>query len=143
MYKRQLIHHVGTYLMTAVLYHRTVLLHAHLLLLFEELDVYKRQVFFVWAKVANKYEKQLEEKFFVIMSQVFIIHLSGGSSLWVSPVSYTHLVSDGDSNPEEVLTLLEEYGISSRLTFSNSLLKKEHLSEDVYKRQGGNPAQHT
>ena len=38
-------------------------------------------------------------------------------------------VSDGDSNPEEVLTLLEEYGISSRLTFSNSLLKKEHLSD--------------
>ena len=38
-------------------------------------------------------------------------------------------VLDGDSNPEEVLTLLEEYGISSRLTFSNSLLKKEHLSD--------------
>ena len=33
-----LIHHVGTYLMTAVLYHRTVLLHAHLLLLFEEFE---------------------------------------------------------------------------------------------------------
>ena len=32
------IHHVGTYLMTAVLYHRTVLLHAHLLLLFEEFE---------------------------------------------------------------------------------------------------------
>ena len=32
------IHHVGTNLMTAVLYHRTVLLHAHLLLLFEEFE---------------------------------------------------------------------------------------------------------
>ena len=32
------IHHVGTYLMTAVLYHRTVLLHAHLFLLFEEFE---------------------------------------------------------------------------------------------------------
>ena len=33
-----LIHHVGTYLVAAVLYHRTVLLHAHLLLLLEELE---------------------------------------------------------------------------------------------------------
>ena len=32
------IHHVGTYLVAAVLYHRTVLLHAHLLLLFEEFE---------------------------------------------------------------------------------------------------------
>ena len=33
-----LIHHVGTYLVAAVLYHRTVLLHAHLLLLLKELE---------------------------------------------------------------------------------------------------------
>ena len=33
-----LVHHVGTYLMTAVLYHRAILLHAHALLLLEELE---------------------------------------------------------------------------------------------------------
>lgn len=35
----------------------------------------------------------------------------------------------GESAPEEVLALVEEYGISARLTFSNSLLKEEHLSD--------------
>lgn len=35
----------------------------------------------------------------------------------------------GESEPEEVLALVEEYGISARLTFSNSLLKEEHLSD--------------
>ena len=35
----------------------------------------------------------------------------------------------GESGPEEVLALVEEYGISARLTFSNSLLKGEHLSD--------------
>ena len=36
-------------------------------------------------------------------------------------------VGSGDCNPKEVLALMREYGISSRLTFSNSLLRKEHL----------------
>ncbi|MCQ2575453.1 MAG: hypothetical protein MJ162_01840 [Treponema sp.] len=35
----------------------------------------------------------------------------------------------GDNNAEEVLDLLEEYNISGRLTFSNSLLRPEHLSD--------------
>ncbi len=35
--------------------------------------------------------------------------------------------SDADTDPEEVLCLLSEYGISARLTFSNSLLREEHL----------------
>ena len=34
-----------------------------------------------------------------------------------------------DSNVEEVLALMREYGISSRLTFSNSLLRNEHLTD--------------
>ena len=38
-------------------------------------------------------------------------------------------VESGENNPEEVLELLEEYGISARLTFSNSLLTEEHLSD--------------
>ena len=38
-------------------------------------------------------------------------------------------VGFGDNDPREVLALLEEYGISARLTFSNSLLRKEHLGD--------------
>lgn len=38
-------------------------------------------------------------------------------------------VGSGDHNPREVLALMQEYGISARLTFSNSLLKEEHLSD--------------
>ena len=34
-----------------------------------------------------------------------------------------------ERKPEEVLELMEEYGISARLTFSNSLLGKEHLAD--------------
>ena len=33
----------------------------------------------------------------------------------------------GDNEPQEVLALMREYGISARLTFSNSLLRGEHL----------------
>ena len=35
--------------------------------------------------------------------------------------------SFGNRDPREVLALTQEYGISARLTFSNSLLRKEHL----------------
>lgn len=35
----------------------------------------------------------------------------------------------GDVRAEDVLALMEEYGISSRLTFSNSLLRPEHLKD--------------
>ena len=35
----------------------------------------------------------------------------------------------GENDPEEVLELMQEYGISARLTFSNSLLRQEHLSD--------------
>lgn len=37
--------------------------------------------------------------------------------------------SFGYSDPEDVLDLLREYGISARLTFSNSLLQEEHLTD--------------
>lgn len=36
-------------------------------------------------------------------------------------------VGSGEQDPREVLTLMQECGISARLTFSNSLLRKEHL----------------
>ena len=35
----------------------------------------------------------------------------------------------GDQRPAEVLALTREYGISARLTFSNSLLRPEHLTD--------------
>ena len=35
----------------------------------------------------------------------------------------------GDQDPREVLALMREYGISARLTFSNSLLREEHLTD--------------
>lgn len=38
-------------------------------------------------------------------------------------------VGFGDNDPKAVLALAKEYGISARLTFSNSLLTKEHLSD--------------
>lgn len=38
-------------------------------------------------------------------------------------------VGFGDEQPEKVAALLKEYGISARLTFSNSLLREEHLSD--------------
>lgn len=38
-------------------------------------------------------------------------------------------VGFGEHDPKEVLKLMQEYGISARLTFSNSLLTREHLSD--------------
>lgn len=38
-------------------------------------------------------------------------------------------VSCGDCDPRDALALLRDYGISARLTFSNSLLRPEHLSD--------------
>lgn len=35
----------------------------------------------------------------------------------------------GDYIPKEVFALMQKYGISARLTFSNSLLREEHLSD--------------
>ncbi|SHK91640.1 hypothetical protein [Fibrobacter sp. UWH4] len=38
-------------------------------------------------------------------------------------------VGFGDAEPEAVVALTKEYGISARLTFSNSLLREEHLAD--------------
>ena len=38
-------------------------------------------------------------------------------------------VGFGEDRPEEAAALMREYGISARLTFSNSLLRPEHLSD--------------
>lgn len=38
-------------------------------------------------------------------------------------------VGGGEQNPQDVLELVNNYGISARLTFSNSLLNENHLSD--------------
>ena len=38
-------------------------------------------------------------------------------------------VGFGDAEPEKVAALVKEYGISARLTFSNSLVREEHLGD--------------
>ena len=38
-------------------------------------------------------------------------------------------VGFGDADPDEVAALMKEFGISAHLTFSNSLLREEHLSD--------------
>ena len=38
-------------------------------------------------------------------------------------------VGFGETDPEDVLALMKEFAVSSRLTFSNSLLKREHLDD--------------
>ena len=38
-------------------------------------------------------------------------------------------VGFGDADPEAAAALTKEYGVSARLTFSNSLLKEEHLAD--------------
>ena len=54
-------------------------------------------------------------------------------------------VGFGDNDPQEVLALTREYGISARLTFSNSLLREEHLLDkqcnrlcELFNETGGN-----
>lgn len=43
-------------------------------------------------------------------------------------------VGFGDEEPQRVLELMREYGISARLTFSNLLLEKKHLSDKLCNR---------
>ena len=38
-------------------------------------------------------------------------------------------VGFGEAEPQKVAELMKEYGISARLTFSNSLIRKEHLAD--------------
>lgn len=38
-------------------------------------------------------------------------------------------IENGDADPDDVLAMMSKYGISARLTFSNSLLTEEHLRD--------------
>lgn len=39
-------------------------------------------------------------------------------------------IGSGEKSVQEVMNLMSEYGISARLTFSNSLLREEHLADE-------------
>lgn len=87
--------------------------HFHLPGLFEFYDFYKvflpiftehREYFYEWADIASIY--------------------GAPDCIWGGG-----RFGEGDAAPKEVAELMHRYGISARLTFSNSLLRKEHLSD--------------
>ena len=88
--------------------------HYHLPGLFEFYDLYKvflpffhehRECFYEWCDIGSVYGSPAD-------------CIWGGGR-----------VELGEYNPQEVLELMERYKISARLTFSNSLLGKEHLQD--------------
>lgn len=102
----------------------------HLPGLFEFLDLYRvflplweehREYFYDWCEISSIYGAPAD-------------CLWGGGR-----------VGFGDAEAHEVLELMRHYGISARLTFSNSLLGTEHLSDrgcnhlcDLFSRSGQN-----
>ena len=88
--------------------------HYHLPGLFEFYDLYKaflplyrehRDWFYPWCDIASLYG-------------------SPADCLWGGGRT-----GFGDARVKDVISLVDEYNISARLTFSNSLLKKEHLTD--------------
>ena len=88
--------------------------HYHLPGLFEFYELYKvflplyrehREYFYDWCDIGSVYG-------------------APGDCLWGGG-----RVGYGDSDAEDVLELMRAYGISARLTFSNSLLRPEHLAD--------------
>ena len=88
--------------------------HYHLPGLFEFYELYKvflplyrehREYFYDWCDISSVYG-------------------APGDCLWGGG-----RVGYGDSDAEDVLELMRGYGISARLTFSNSLLRPEHLAD--------------
>lgn len=88
--------------------------HFHLPGLFEFYELYKRflEIFYT------------HREFFYDWCDIASIYGAPADCLWGGG-----RVGFGEENPSDVLELLKEYGISARLTFSNSLLVKEHLSD--------------
>ena len=63
-------------------------------------------------------------EFFYDWCEIGSIYGAPGDCLWGGG-----RVGYGDCSPRDVLRLTREYGVSARLTFSNSLLREEHLSD--------------
>lgn len=91
-------------------------IHYHLPGMFEFLELYKiflplygnhREYFYDWCRIASIYDAPAQ-------------CIWGGGRIGAKV---------SGSQIDEALALLKEYGISARLTFSNSLLKEEHLKD--------------
>lgn len=87
----------------------------HLPGLFEFYDFYK-----VFLPIFYKYRH-----YFYEWANIGSIYGSPADCIWGGG-----RISDGQNNPREVLKLVNEYGISARLTFSNSLIREEHLTDN-------------
>ncbi len=88
--------------------------HYHLPGLFEFYDFYR--------KFLPLYRKHRE--FFYDWCDIASIYGSPEDCIWGGGRT-----SDGVANASDVLSLVNEFGISARLTFSNSLIRSEHLSD--------------
>lgn len=86
----------------------------HLPGLFEFYELYKKFLL-LWKE---------HREYFYDWCEIGSIYGAPGDCLWGGG-----RVGFGEAEPDEVLSLVREYGISPRLTFSNSLLQKEHLSD--------------
>ena len=86
----------------------------HLPGLFEFVDLYR-----AFLPLTKSHPEYFYEEF-----AIGSIYGSPGDCLWGGG-----RVGYGDADPDEVLALMNEYGISARLTFSNSLLREEHLDD--------------
>ncbi len=82
------------------------------------------------------------------MSTGLLLRLCGIGSIYGAPADCIWgggRVGSGEQDPREVLALTQTYGISARLTFSNSLLREEHLADPrcnalcrLFSETGGN-----
>jgi len=79
--------------------------------------------FYDFYKVFLKFFKEHRE-YFYDWCEIGSIYGAPADCLWGGG-----RVGLGFQNYEDVLSLMNEYGISARLTFSNSLLKEEHLND--------------
>lgn len=67
---------------------------------------------------------RLHREYFYDFCDIGSIYGAPGDCIWGGG-----RVGFGENRAEEVLALMREYGISARLTFSNSLLRTRHLSD--------------
>lgn len=65
-----------------------------------------------------------QREYFYDFCDIGSIYGAPGDCLWGGG-----RVGFGDADPRDVLDLMKEYNISARLTFSNSFLRQEHLSD--------------
>ena len=67
---------------------------------------------------------QRHREYFYDWCEIGSIYGAPADSLWGGG-----RVGFGEDRPDEVAALMREYGVSARLTFSNSLLRAEHLAD--------------